>query len=156
MRFILTGTFVFALTIFYQAFACNRTDSRFTFKKTCQNHTKPLCLWNHWNSRCNLDSATEDDLILNLLGFESTYQVTYENIENIVLDSINEFLNNFHFIVSDIDQWKTFLTNNPSFPQNIILLIRQLYHISCCAKVILCLSTLVLTILHSHSLVTLA
>ncbi|XP_028405259.1 uncharacterized protein LOC114527766 [Dendronephthya gigantea] len=37
-------------------------------------------------SICDLNSTTEDDLVLALLGFESTYKVTYDNIENTVID----------------------------------------------------------------------
>ena len=37
-------------------------------------------------SFCDLNSTTEDDLVLALLLFESTYKVTYDNIENTVID----------------------------------------------------------------------
>ena len=35
---------------------------------------------------CDLNSITEDDLVMALLGFEDTYKVTYDNVENTVLD----------------------------------------------------------------------
>ena len=37
-------------------------------------------------SSCVLNSTTEEDLTLVLLGFESTYKVTYDNVRNAVLD----------------------------------------------------------------------
>ena len=34
----------------------------------------------------NLSTTSEDDLVMELLSFESTYKVTYDNIENTILD----------------------------------------------------------------------